>query len=197
MINWDLLALAVELHKRGSDKTAEAVLADALDLMVPNSDDVDVPIIDGRFKDYGVNGYTDSNDPRQPSAQRHSVDRPHSSIHTTVHQMREADYRVVSVEAYGEPDSRGGGRHVAYVTTPIGFNGSVVLATGYKGIPTDFDDYIKHVPGQEVVIDGKFSLPNLGPLAIFLMDGNRIVSDVVGNLGLPDGDHMSFKIVFE
>ena len=61
-----------------------------------------------------------------------------------------------------------------------------------------FDSFIRHTPRQEIVIDGAFDPPNLGPLAIALIDSSgRIISDVVASLGLPGRHHVCYEITFE
>lgn len=197
-VDWELVSVASDMEKRGLVESAMKILTAAI-IVDSNTtvEDTLSPEINGELHAYGLNGYTDALDPRDLSAKRHSTDRPHSSVHTIVYQLPNVKYKVKRVEAYGPVDTRGGGRHVAYVSTPASFMGSVILATGHKGNPNDFDQEISHSIGQEVVIDGKFTVPNLGPLAIYLKEGGKRVSDVVGNLGLPDGDHFSYRIIFE
>ena len=143
--------------------------------------------------DYGKNGYTDANDPRSDSARRHSADgQPCDACWLIVHADPAKQYRCKSVRVIGEVE--GGGKHVAWVHQP-GYE-TVILATGYNGDINSFDQRIEHAAGQEVVLNGKFIKPNLGPLAIFLQRNGQIVSDVIGSIGLPNGSHICIEAVF-
>jgi len=217
--DWDLIETAIELHLAKKDSTALVLLKEALDF----SDEVGCAKnccsnqaeteaknnveseaknnveseaknnVESEAKNYGLNNYSDADDPRDAqTARSHIADK---SVHLIVHTKPERKYKLHSVRSVGDADGNGG-RHVAKVRVPSSFSGQVVLATGYNGNPDKFDDQIPHSVGQEVVIDGKFKLPALGPLAIFLKENGKIVSDVVGNIGLPDGLHFSFNLDF-
>ena len=70
------------------------------------------------------------------------------------------------------------------------------LFTGYRGRTDTFDEALD-INGDEAVITSKFEPPNLGPLAIALVDAQGVVvSDVVASLGLPWGRHVSYEITF-
>lgn len=76
---------------------------------------------------------------------------------------------------------------------------NVMMATGYQGNANTFHAYMP--PGNPngsffMGSDSRFLPPNVGPLAIMIREGNEIVSDVVGSLGLARGQHMSYFIVF-
>lgn len=188
VINWDRVEQSLVLHNNGNDKFAEALLLSA----ITEEEDGEPEEVN---KDYGKNGYTDAFDVRDVSAQSHSVNRPHTSIHLIVHQRSTRKYKLEYIKAFG-PTTGGNGRHVAKVFVPSSFNSDVILATGYGGNSGDYDNYIRHSVGQEIVITNKFSLPNLGSAGIFLMENGEIVSDEVGSIGLPDGDHFCFDLKF-
>lgn len=187
MIDWEFVGIALEQHNKGNDRIAENLLN--LALGKGTDENPTEPVTE--YHNYGLNGYTDENDVRGPHARSHQADE---SVHLIVHQC-DCKYRVKFVDAIGNKNGNGG-KHIATVKTPNSFHGKVVLATGYNGNPNNFDQLIYHTPGQEVVIDGVFALPNLGPLAIFLEENGKRVSDVVGNLGLPNGQHFSYLIEF-
>lgn len=143
---------------------------------------------------YGKNGYTDSHDPRAENARRHTPEgQTTDALWVTVHRVPTAKYRISNVRILGEVE--GGGNHVAWVHQPK--QETVVLATGYNGEIDHFDQLIPHAAGQEVVLDGKFTPPALGPLAIFLQRDGKIVSDVAASFGLPYGHHICAEIVLE
>lgn len=170
------------------------LIQQAVELLIQalNETGTPTPIPDNKeYHDYGVNSYTDSLDPRGPHAKSH-VDN--ESIHLTVHQGNNK-YKVQYVDSIWDKHGNGG-KHIARVNVPQGFNGQIVLATGYQGGTSKFDSEILHSPGQEVVIDGKFTPPALGPLAIYLKENGVRVSDIVGNIGLPKGNHVSYVINF-
>ena len=143
---------------------------------------------------YGKDGYTDAYDPRAENARRHSEEgKPCDACWLIVHANTQKQYRCKSVRVLGEVE--GGGKHVAWVHQPG--TESVVLATGYNGDDHSFDQRILHAAGQELVINGKFIKPALGPLAIFLERNGQIISDVIGSIGLPNGSHLCYEVVFE
>lgn len=183
--NWKLINRAVLLNRQGNEEEALKLLEQAIEFDSPDSEP------DVEYHDYGLNSYTDAYDVRGENAKFHKVDE---SVHLIVHQGP-YPYRVDYVNAIGDKNDNGG-KHVAHVYTPTSFKGEVILATGYQGNPDSFDQEISHSIGQEIVINGKFSLPNLGPLAIYLKENGERVSEVVGNLGLPDGHHFSYAIYF-
>jgi len=188
MIDWILVEEALKLHKTGSSATAGILLVSAMQATV-----LPAPSSPGKPVAYGKSGYSDSQDPRDDTANHHGD----GAIHTIVHAFPDRKYKCVRVEAYGPQHVKGGGRHVAYVQTTPGRE-DIVLGTGYHGVAGEYDAKILHKPGQEVVITAKFRVPDLGPCAIFMQDSDgRIVSDEVGNLGLPGGLHFSFLVVFE
>jgi hypothetical protein len=145
---------------------------------------------------YGRGSYTDSADPRAQNARRHwsnggKVLAQHIQVHTQPQKL----YRVTDVRLIDELEA--GGNHVARVNQ-IGGSEMVGLFTGYNGEIDHFDDVIRHAPREEVVIDGGFMPPNLGPLAIALIDASgMIMSDVVASLGLPGNAHVCYVITFE
>lgn len=187
MINWDRVGLALESHKNGDSDTGAVLLLSAIN----GSSTPAEPPQPVRNVDWGKAGFTGVDDPRATSADHHGP----NAIHLIVHERPDRPYRCANVEAYGPTHIKGGGRTVAYVNQPDGK--SVVLATGYHGVAGEYDSKILHAPGQEIVVTAKFNPPNNGGLAIFLTDdAGNIISDEVGNLGLPGGQHFSFSLTF-
>lgn len=144
---------------------------------------------------YGRDNYTDDADPRSANTRQHLVsDGKVLAVHLQVHALPDRPYRATAVRLIDENNA--GGNHVARITQ-VGSAEMVGLFLGYGGGLT-FDSYIRHTPRQEVVIDGAFAPPNLGPLAIALIDfSGRIISDVVASMGLPGRHHVCYEIVFE
>lgn len=171
--------------------------AHALLLALPEAGNGQSPVSppSGTIRVYGRDGYTDAQDPRAQSARGHAdINGVVIGVHLQVHTQPSQPWRARYVEVIGEGDA--GGRHVAYVDQLSGHE-NVALFTGYNGEIDKFDAAINHVAGQEIVIDGRFDPPNLGPLAIALVRDGKIISDVVASLGLPSGHHVCYKIIFE
>lgn len=139
-------------------------------------------------------------DPRTPNAREHrkGADGTVEAVWLSVFPTPGARYHCAHVDVIGEREAQG--RTIAYVSvgdrkgqraTP-----RVVLATGYQGDPTRFDSFLPVKFDKdpiEIPITTKFDLPNLGPLAILILDDeDRIISDVVASLGLPGGRHIGF-----
>ena len=155
---------------------------------VPPRPTQEAPVIWGR------DGLTGIGDPRDASASRHATDGSGViAVHTQVHVLPQAPYRVTAVRVIGERES--GGRHIATVTQNGGSE-QVGLFTGYGG-GLSFEGMLRHQPGQEIVISNKFTPPELGPLAIALIDSQgAMISDVVASLGLPNC-HVCYAITVE
>lgn len=189
VINWDRVKEAVEFYDKGNETLAEILLLSAItEEEKPVDPEEEIDVI------YGKDGYTDDLDPRNVLNSRRHVQN--QSIHLTVHASTNNKYRASYVESIF--DSAGNaGKHIARVSVPTGFNGKVILAFPYGG-GEDFANEIPHSVGQDIVITAKFTPPSLGPLAIYLKDnnGNR-VSDIVANIGLANGSHISFNITFD
>ena len=193
-IDFEMLRLALDYYDKGNENLANNLLNVALKdagFVEKDAKDEDKDIGNDTLHDYGLGGYTDSSDPRSDSASHHSA----NSMHLIVHQMPDVQYKVVNVEAYPAASQQGGGRHIVTVTGVK--SGTVILATGYNGNPEHFDNEIKHTVGQELIVDAKFWEPALGPYAVFIKKNGKIVSDVVGSMGLRGGEHWSFLIEFE
>jgi len=76
--------------------------------------------------------------------------------------------------------------------------GRVALLWPYNG-NTDFGHsaVTNDVTPIEHMISNAYTPPNVGPLAIAILDDDGFASDVVAGLGLPYGHHVSFDIVFQ
>ena len=144
---------------------------------------------------YGRDNYTDDADPRSANTRQHLIsDGKVLAVHLQAHTLPDRPYRSTAVRLIDENNA--GGNHVARIAQ-VGSAEMVGLFLGYGGGLT-FDGYIRHTPRQEIVVDGAFDQPNLGPLAIALIDSSgRIISDVVASLGLPGRHHVCYEIIFE
>lgn len=160
---------------------------------------------------YGCGGRTGPGDPRQPNASHHEdAGGKIMAVHTTVHVVPGSKYRCVNVFTINEDDAKGQTTILVSVKRKDGTvaNERVIMATGYNGDISHFDDYLtpgnSYVPVQHTMADehtGKgcsFHPPDLGPLAIFVAGSSneQINSDVVGNLGLPNSHHIGFFIEY-
>ena len=134
-------------------------------------------------------------DPRDPNCRFHSPDNePVTGVWLTYHPVKGAKYKLENVRLVNEYEA--GGRHFITVLQPDGLQ--VALATGYQGNPDRFDAAIPHSPGADLILDGHGEPPNLGPYAVYLMDGqgNR-VSDVIASFMLPRGHHVCYVCKFK
>ena len=140
-------------------------------------------------------------DVRTESARDHSEDAAGrvTGVHLTVHENKLFRYAANFVDVLGEDRSEG--KTVAWVklagdAKPDGVKPALLI--GYQGNDWAFiDGMVMKEFGDDLVITNKFEPPNLGPLAVALVDEQgAIVSDVVGSLGLPWGRHVCFDIVF-
>lgn len=133
-------------------------------------------------------------DPRATNCRFHSpANDPTTGVWLTYHKVNGVKYWLESVELVNEADA--GGRHFITVIQPDGLE--VALATGYNGGIEHFDAIIKHAPGQDLILDGHGEPPNLGPYAVFLLDGQgRLASDVIASFMLPWGHHVCYVCKF-
>lgn len=188
----ELLALAKTLAK---DTQQSASFIRLLDMI-----EAEVSVKDAPANPFIIPGKTQvseqDDDPRAPNCRFHSPENEAvTGVWLTVHKNPQAKYKCYMVRLIDETQS--GGRHVAYVSG-VDPADTVILGTGYGGSAGKYDARLQHSAGQEIVIDGKFSPPALGPLAIFVQDGSgTIVSDQVASLGLPHGHHVSYAIDFQ
>lgn len=177
---------------------AQELLSEALETQTGGGSDENSPVNPVRPTEqaviWGRDGLSGTGDPRRPSASHHEVrEGLVTAVHTQVHVLPEKAYRCTSVSVIDEQSA--GGRHVAYVGQ-VGGAETVALFTGYGGGLT-FDNTLYHAAREEVVIDGGFDPPDLGPLAIALVDSQgNILSDVVASLGLPGRHHVCYVIEF-
>lgn len=201
MINWELLEVAVELHKRGSDATAESVLREALKLDIPNSDAVDTPHSESKSVLYGQGGwYTDEYDPRTKTADKHSGGDGQrvTGVNVLVRTNPSSQYRAVSVETLLNDESCN-----VYVFENV--NGAVVPAFNSRMVTGSSDGYkydnlveAPSSPGSFFMgRDSKFWPPAIGPIGAVIVENGKAVSDIVYGMGLSEGQHMSYRIVFE
>lgn len=134
-------------------------------------------------------------DPRAPNCRFHSPDNePVTGVWLTYHPVQGAKYKLESVRLVDEQEA--GGRHFITVLQPDGCQ--VALATGYCKSPDRFDAIIPHQPGDDLILDGHGKPPDLGPYAVFLMDGQgNKISDVIGSFMLPRGHHVCYVCKFK
>ena len=199
MVDWELIKQAVELQQ--INERAALMLV----LLAIEDADIDFSIIkpkrveSTKGVDYGINGYTDVNDPRAENARYHSPDgQPVSAVNTLVLTNPDTEYRCIVVQVFGSNDPRGGGRTI--ITVAQDGHETVILGTGASKRRGEYDNKIPHVPGQEIVLSGKgvtFNPPNLGGASVFLERNGRIISDEVRSLGLSRGEHISYFIKFQ
>lgn len=181
MINWTLVEEALRIRQT-SPEAAEMLIKQAV---LPSGG---IPV----GKDYGVGFYTDENDPRDDSAKRHE---PGVACNVLVLENPSTPYKCSFVQYFGPETQQGGGRTLILTQQPDYEN--VILGTGSSDKRRDYDDWISHMPGQDIVITNKFAPPALGPCSVFLARGNEIISDEVRGMGLPDGLHSVFVVRFE
>jgi hypothetical protein len=114
----------------------------------------------------------------------------------------EARYRLVRVRLLDEYEAQG--KTVARVSVRDQEGRQVQEQVGL-GFPYDGTISFKHViwpggaeqmPVEHMIVNG-YVPPNRGPLGIGVYDGQgRLISDVVGGLGLPLNHHVSYEVVF-
>ena len=207
-IDWEAVEKALKI-KEIDEQAAEFMLMQALgdgfleiEVSSSSTDNLPDPGEPDRPVDYGVDGYSDSQDPRQQNARFHSGrnNGPATAVHTLVLTNPSKPYKCSYVNAYGPNHQKGGGKTLILVDQG-GDHNTVMLGTGASKIRGDYDQRIAHLPGQDLVIAGegvKFGPPNLGPASVFLVDDRgQIISDEVRSMGLPGGDHFCFEVRFE
>lgn len=142
---------------------------------------------------------TQSADPRAPNARDHATDKNGkvTGVFINVHRTPGARFVCQSVRLIDENEAQG---NTIIRVKFTGASGPLFLATGYQGNATSFDDFLPDSSGHgELVMAGsgaKFYPPNLGPLAVVVRENGQIISDVIGNLGLSRGAHVSYEVVF-
>lgn len=134
-----------------------------------------------------------------------------TGVALTVHAMPETKWQLVKVDLYDENDSRNETKCLTHVIERIKVGTKTIEAPARakcflawpidsSGDPDSLEQW--QLPGNvnqpyEHIITNTFSPPKKGPLAIFIGDDDgNIDSDVVGGLGLPDGRHVSYHLVF-
>lgn len=151
---------------------------------------------------YGKDGVTDSGDPRQTNARSHATgpDGRPTAVWLTVLTQPSKRFDTAYVEFLPHDESCN-----IYVTVfdskaqPLPLN-NVRMITGWQESATSFDKLID-APGSPgnffMGSDAKFYPPSLGPLAVCVLDDQgNIDSDIVGSMGLPNGNHGSYRVTF-
>ena len=145
--------------------------------------------------------YNSDHDPREPANSRSSTGGSFGGGEPKGH---EVDWHQLPNGAFKcsyaryVPPSRAGGKINIIVRTPLSFTGDIVMGTGYGGKPWQADMKIYHLPDQELIMSNKFRRnESLGPLSVWLEKDGVPVSDCIGNLGLVEGEHVQFLIVFD
>lgn len=136
-------------------------------------------------------------DPRDPQTSRHTFLGDISQHQIDWHSLPNTPFKCVYAK-YVTPNLSGG-KTIAVVRVPDDFCGFVSLNTGYNGGAMDANERILHLPTEQLVVSNKFNrAESIGPLSICLVggDGKTVVSDVAGNLGLPEGFHVCWFFVF-
>lgn len=208
----DLLNAALKVIETSPTAAAELIKAALAEIPQQHMQPEGVPGVTNEVATcYGCGGRTGPGDPRQPNAMKHEdMGGKIMAVHTTVHVVPESKYRCVNVFTINEDDAKGQTTILISVKRKDGTvaNERVILATGYNGDASHFDEYLtpgnSFVPIQHTMGDdhsGKgcsFHPPDLGPLAIFVAgsSNDQINSDVVGNLGLPNSHHVGFFIEY-
>lgn len=135
------------------------------------------------------------NDPRAINCRSHQRDRDGKviAVWVTVHEFPFSKWQCKEVRLINEVEAAG--RTIIYNRFETLNQDPVFLCTGYQGVPSDYDDILPDTSGKgELVMTAVFFPPNLGPLAVIVSHQGE--SDVVASLGLPDGSHVSFDILW-
>ncbi len=152
---------------------------------------------------YGKDNYSDNKDPRSANARAHAMqDDKVTAVHLTVHTRPAQRYHCTHVAVIDEVAA--GGRTLCTVMV-LDQAGALLsaqdarLAYEYSGQSNQFATYLPASNDKgEFIITNKGWPPALFPLAVVVLDAEGYIdSDVVGNLGLPLGHHVSFVITFQ
>lgn len=151
---------------------------------------------------FGKGGFTGPGDPRTPACQKHATDNSGKpvAVHTAVLVQPNTRYRCTlvdlipgdqSCQIYIEVYDRAGNAASKAGTRQL---------TGWSE-STDYDELLDAPasPGNLPMGRGsKFWPPALGGSGACIVDGaGNIDSDIVGSLGLPAGEHVSYRVVFK
>lgn len=151
---------------------------------------------------YGKGGYTDPNDPRTPAMQKHEFDTNGKPIrvHGAVMVQPGTRYKCVLLDLIPHDESCQVYVDVQAKDGSLGSKTNARLLTGWRESATDYDRLYDAPasPGSFAMgREAKFYAPALGPCGAVMVDEDgRIDSDIAGSLGISQGQHMSFRVVF-
>lgn len=210
MIDWTQVKAAVEVSEI-NEKAAEMLLFDAIGEIEGGGDSggatINTPgaesaVIYGRTSGAYPKGYTDPADPRDADCRYHGKeDGKPDAVWLQVNVHPERRFKCVRVELLQEDESC----NVYLIATNRA--GAMVPATGFRlGSPYNnsehpYKDEWK-APASPANIpmghDSRFTPNDLGPYAGYIVDsGGAVISDIVGSMGLPNGQHMSYRIYMQ
>jgi len=152
---------------------------------------------------YGDGYYTDAQDPRKPNLRKHDGGngQEYTAINGLVKVNPDSLYKCVSAEALFNDESCN--LYVVVLNESGGmippFNARMI--TGGDGKAGTYDQLIdapaspgSYFMGRDSKFDPKKAIGPIG--AVVLNDDGKISSDWVYGLGLPAGEHVSFRISF-
>lgn len=187
-VDWELIKQALEV-KQINERAAIGLLFAAMDHVDEVGEEVAVV--------YGKDGYSDLADPRDPDCRDDKPDH----VWLQAHINPDAEYRIKRIELIQEEQSC----NVYFVV--MNADGAMMpvmgarLGSPYSGSDKNFKSTWKAPASPDSIFmgpDSKFWNHDLGPLAGFLTDtSGKIISDVVGSMGLREGKHCSYRLYFE
>lgn len=138
-------------------------------------------------------------DPRNQNCKQFATDGGGRviGVELDVREQLNSKYYCKSVQLIDE--TRAQGQTVATVSVydktgfPVG--DSVLLSWPWPNLTISAYPGNAKIPAEHI-ISNKYFPPNKGPLAIYVGDKGSPNSDIVGGLGLPNGHHVSYSIVF-
>lgn len=203
MIDWVLVRQATAIEPT-NQQAAELLLKQAMGCE-PGCCSGEVTLVEKPVGEqaviFGKGGFTGPGDPRTPACQRHETkDGKPIAVHTAVLVQPQTRYRCTlvdlipgdqSCQIYVEVFDRSGNAASKTNTRQL---------TGWSE-STSYDELLDAPasPGSLPMGRGsKFWPPALGGSGACMVDGSgKIDSDIVGSLGLPAGEHVSYRVVFK
>lgn len=108
-----------------------------------------------------------------------------------------ARYEVYSVRLRDEYEAQGQTVARCKVVDRNGIDTGIAVRMAWPGQgPTFQASALPGNPSNEHPVVNKFWPPSQGPLAFFVGDHNKPQSDIVYGIGLPEGHHVSYDVIF-
>ena len=117
------------------------------------------------------------------------------SVELVIKKVPNAKYRVGNVRLIDEIEAQNSRNATAYVVNEKGIPLGITVSLAWPW-PALHTFALPGNPNNQHPVENRYDPPNLGPLALCIREGDTIVSDIIGGIGLPFKHHVSFSATF-